>query len=221
MFVGHYAASFYFKARNPGVPLWALFVAVQLVDLVWAVLVLLGVEHLAMVPGITRASPLDLEYVPYTHSLVAAAGWSLLAGWLWFRGAGQGRGSRAAAILVGAAVLSHWLADVLVHRPDLPLYDNADKVGLGLWNYPVISYPLEVGLLGLAMWHWYRRSNRQAAPRSLLLLWTFMALLQAYTNFGRLPSSPEVFVVMAFAWYVVFAFAARRCDLPPMAPVTP
>ena len=86
MFVGHYAASFYFKAREPRVPLWALFLAVQLVDLVWGVLVLAGVERLAMVPGITRASPLDLIFVPYTHSLVAALGWSLLAFWLWRRG---------------------------------------------------------------------------------------------------------------------------------------
>ena len=64
MFVGHYAASFYIKSREPSIPLWVLFLAVQLVDIAWALLVLAGIEQLAMVPGITRASPLDLVYVP-------------------------------------------------------------------------------------------------------------------------------------------------------------
>jgi membrane-bound metal-dependent hydrolase YbcI (DUF457 family) len=116
MFVGHYAASFYLKAREPGIPLWVLLLAVQLIDVIWALLVLAGIEHLAMVPGITRASPLDLVYVPYTHSLVAALGWSLLASWLWYRLKGPGRGGVRPALLVGLAVFSHWIGDLLVHR---------------------------------------------------------------------------------------------------------
>ena len=79
MFVGHYGPSFAIKAFRPAIPLWLLFMAVQLVDVVWAVLVLLGIEKVRIVPGITASNPLDLYYMPYTHSLVAAILWSLAA----------------------------------------------------------------------------------------------------------------------------------------------
>ena len=215
MFVGHYAASFYIKARKPEIPLWVLLLAVQLVDIIWAFLVLTGIEQLAMVPGITRASPLDLVYVPYTHSLVAALGWSLLAGWLWYRVRPPGGRAVAQPLLLGVAVFSHWVGDFLVHRPDLPLYDNSDKVGLGLWNFPAISFPLEVGLLGWAMWAWYRTGGGKARGRNLALLWVVMVVSQVVTNFGPLPQSPDRFVVLALVFYLVFALASRSCDALP------
>ena len=218
MFVGHYAVSFYLKAREPRVPLWVLFVAVQLVDVIWALLVLAGIEKLAMVPGITRASPLDLVYVPYTHSLVASIGWSLLAFWLWFRIRDRTAGGATAAFIIGVAVLSHWVADFLVHRPDLPLYDNSAKVGLGLWNYPALSFPLEVGLLGAMMWLWFRVSRGMVRGRNLVLFWGVMTLAQVFTNFGPLPTSPVHFVLLALGFYGVFALASRTCEAIPSIP---
>ena len=85
MFVGHYGVSFAAKRLAPQVPLWVLFVAVQLLDVFWAPLVLLGVERVRIVPGITASNPLDLYYMLYTHSLVAAALWALVAllAWRW------------------------------------------------------------------------------------------------------------------------------------------
>jgi hypothetical protein len=215
MFVGHYAASFYIKSREPRIPLWVLLLAVQLIDIAWALLVLAGIEHLAMVPGITRASPLDLVYVPYTHSLVAVLGWSLLACWVMYRFGGKTMGGLRSAGLVGLAVLSHWVADLVVHRPDLPLYDNSAKVGLGLWNYPALSFPLEVGLLGFTMWLWFRRSEGKASGRNLVILWSVMTVSQIFTNFGRLPSSPNTFVIMALGFYLVFALPSRTCVVAP------
>ena len=214
MFVGHYAVSFYLKGREPSVPLWVLILAVQFVDIIWAILVLTGVERLALVPGITAASPLDLLYVPFTHSLTAVLGWSLLGFWLWYR-LGKGVSSRArAAAMVAVAILSHWITDLLVHRPDLPLYDNSHKVGLGLWNFPAISFPLEIGLLGAGMWSWYRASGGMASKRNLLILWIVMALCQVYTNFGPLPASPDQFVIVALVSYLAFTVASRWCDAP-------
>ncbi len=137
MFVGHYGPSFAIKSLRPAIPLWLLFIAVQLVDVAWALLVLLGVEKVRIVPGVTASNPLDLYYMPYTHSLVAAIFWSVAAAVVvgllrrlatWF-----------AALWIGVAVFSHWVLDFLVHRPDMPLYDDTMKVGLGLWNYPVIG----------------------------------------------------------------------------------
>ena len=134
MFVGHYGISFAAKKADPSFRLWVLFFAVQLLDIAWAPLVLLGIEKVRIVPGITASNPLDLYYMPYTHSLAAAIVWSAGASVL-YRIAVPGSRKRS-ALLVAAAVFSHWLLDFFVHRPDLPLYDDAVKVGLGLWNLP-------------------------------------------------------------------------------------
>ena len=126
MFVGHYGPSFAIKSLRPAIPLWLLFIAVQLVDVGWAVLVLLGIEKVRIVPGITASNPFDLYYMPYTHSLVAVIFWSVAAGVLVRALPGIKRWS--AASMVGVAVFSHWVLDLLVHRPDLPLYDDTMKV---------------------------------------------------------------------------------------------
>src|SRR5438093_7736613 len=77
MFVGHYGVSFAAKKVDPSIPLWVLFIAVQLLDVTWAPFVLLGIEKVRIVPGITASNPLDLYYMPYTHSLAAALLWCL------------------------------------------------------------------------------------------------------------------------------------------------
>jgi len=148
MFVGHYGVSFAAKRAEPAIPLWVLFIAVQLLDVLWAPFVLLGIEKVRIVPGITASNPLDLYYMPYTHSLIGAIGWSVVA-FLAYRFALRSASLRAAAI-VGLTVFSHWVLDFLVHRPDLPLYDNSAKVGLGLWNLPAVAFGLEALLLFLA-----------------------------------------------------------------------
>ncbi|MEO1407395.1 MAG: hypothetical protein AAFV54_13020, partial [Pseudomonadota bacterium] len=67
MFIGHYAAAYAAKAVRPAVPLWVLFVAVQFIDYVWAVLVIFGVEKIRYEAGFTAANALDLIYIPYSH----------------------------------------------------------------------------------------------------------------------------------------------------------
>src|SRR4030095_8805327 len=109
MFVGHYGVSFAAKKVAPAVPLWLLFIAVQLLDVAWAPLVLLGIEKVRIVPGITASNPLDLYYMPYTHSLVAALLWAVAAIALCRTLRGVRNWSGAAWI--GAAVFSHWVLD--------------------------------------------------------------------------------------------------------------
>src|ERR1700693_1304109 len=154
MFVGHYGPSFAAKAIRPAIPLWLAFIAVQLVDVAWAVLVILGIEKVRIVPGITASNPLDLYYMPYTHSLLAAALWSAGAFVAYRRFANRGADG-AASLAVALAGFSHWVLDFLVHRPDLPLYDNTAKVGLGLWNVPAVAFGLEAALLFGGMWLYF------------------------------------------------------------------
>src|SRR2546427_7880327 len=104
MFVGHYGVSFAAKKADPSIPLWVLFIAVQLLDVLWAPFVLLGIEKVRIVPGITASNPLDLYYMPYTHSLVAATGWSVVA-FLAYRLTVRSAPTRA-AVIVGVAVFS-------------------------------------------------------------------------------------------------------------------
>jgi hypothetical protein len=212
MFVGHYGASYAIRAARPALPLWLLFVAVQLLDFVWSVLVLAGVEKVRIVPGITASNPLDLYFMPYTHSLVAAIVWSMAA-----TAACRSRPKfrhGSAAVWVGVAVFSHWVFDLLVHRPDLPLYDDTMKMGLGLWNFPAIALALEAALLfgGMALY------LKKTAPVNSVgrfgppLFGLVMLAVQAYIFFGPPPASPGAAAVTALVSYVAFAAVARWLD---------
>ena len=209
MFVGHYGPSFAIKALRPAIPLWLLFIAVQLVDVAWAVLILLGVEKVRIVPGITASNPLDLYYMPYTHSLVAAVFWSVAVAvfvWLLPRAA-----IRAAAVWVGAAVFSHWVLDLLVHRPDLPLYDDTMKVGLGLWNYPAVALALEGALLfgGMILYLRVTKPINTIGRVGLPVFGIVMLAIQSYIFFGPPPASPAAAAVTALVSYLVFAALAE------------
>ncbi len=200
MFVGHYGVSFGVKKIDPDVPLWVLFIAVQWLDVLWAPLVLLGIEKVRIVPGITASNPLDLYYMPYTHSLLAALLWSggaLVAYRL------LAKGSLLSSALVSVAVFSHWVLDWVVHRPDLPLWDDAGKVGLGLWNRPVLAFALEVLLLFAGMWLYFRTGVARRAR--IVAFGLIMLAVHAYAFFGPPPSSDKAAAVTALMAYIVFA----------------
>jgi len=201
MFVGHYGVSFVAKRYDPSLPLWLLFLAVQLLDVLWAPFVLLGIEKVRIVPGITRSNPLDLYYMPYTHSLVAALLWSVGAAVL-YKLVAAGRRPRSAALL-GLAVFSHWLLDLVVHRPDLPLYDDAAKVGLGLWNLPAIAFGLETLLLlgGIALCVQEGLLKTKAA----LVFGVAMLAIHAQVFFGAPPASANAAALTALVAYFGFA----------------
>lgn len=205
MFVGHYGPSFAAKAARNSIPLWLLFIAVQLLDVCWSILVLLGIENVRIVPGITATNPLDLYYMPYTHGLIGAALWSIAAAIAYklFRNA-EGW---AAAALVGAAVFSHWVLDWLVHRPDLPLYDNSFKVGLGLWNYPAFAFALEIVLLfgGMVLYLNTTKAIARGGRFGMVIFGLVMLPVQAFVFFGPPPSSDKSAAVTALVVYFAFA----------------
>ena len=212
MFVGHYGVSYAARRVERRVPLWVWFLAVQWMDIVWSVLVLLGIEKLRIVPGFTEANALDLYYMPYTHSLPGSIVLSFVLGAIV---AGFTPGNRATTLLlVAAASFSHWVLDLLVHVPDLPLYDNAAKVGFGLWRHVMVSFPLELIVLGLGAWL-YARATTFASAKGRHVFWAFAVFLaagQVYANFGPPPSSPEAMAVIALAFYAVLALLAAGVE---------
>jgi len=208
MFVGHYGVAFAAKKTEPAVPLWLLFIAVQLLDVLWAPFVLLGIEKVRIVPGFTATNPLDLYYMPYTHGLVAALGWSVVAA-LAYRFLARGASQRAATI-VGIAVFSHWVLDFLVHGPDLPLYDNTAKVGLGLWNLPALALGLEAASLFGGMWLYLKLGPVRRT--AFLVFGVIMLAIQVYVFFGPPPSSANAAAATAIVAYALFAFIIRALE---------
>jgi membrane-bound metal-dependent hydrolase YbcI (DUF457 family) len=132
MFIGHNAVGFASKGAAPRVSLGWLMAAPMLLDLLWPILLLLGVEHVRIAPGITRFTPLDFYDYPWTHSLLMSCVWgALFAGVYVLR-----TRDRRAFLTLFLGVVSHWLLDFATHRPDLPLWPGGPKVGMGLWDSP-------------------------------------------------------------------------------------
>jgi hypothetical protein len=212
MFIGHYGVSFAAKAAEKRLPLWLLFVAVQWLDIVWSGLVMLNIEKLRIVKGLSEGSSLDLYYMPYTHGLIGAAALSAALGAVvaLFR---RERRVAAAAVVAGAA-FSHWLLDLVVHVPDLPLLGNAFKVGFGLWRHVWLSFPLEIALLvaGAALYARAVPSRTRVGDAALWLFVTAMAAVQAYGTFGPAPVAPLAEAETALTAYLLLAGLAGSAD---------
>lgn len=139
MFLGHYGLAFAAKRASPETSLGTLTFAAQWLDELWPMLLLLGVERVRIAPGIMARSDLDFVSYPISHSLLTAVGWSIVIGLVYFAARRRARG----AWIVGALVASHWLLDLIVHGPDLPLYPSGPRVGLGGWNSAPLTLALE------------------------------------------------------------------------------
>ncbi len=203
MFVGHYGVSFAAKRSEQSIPLWVLFLAVQFLDVLWAPFILLGIERVRIIPGFTASNPLDLYYMPYTHGLLSALLWSCAGGAVYRLVARPSH--RRASVVIGLAMFSHWVLDLIVHRPDLPLYGDSAKVGLGLWNAPAAAFSLEAALLFGGMWLCLR--GRLARSLGTLVFGALMLAIQGYVFFGPPPASDRAAASTALIAYAVFAVA--------------
>jgi hypothetical protein len=212
MFVGHYAASLALKSFDTRVSLGTLFLAVQFVDILFFPLVLLGVERMNLVPGYTASTHFELEYMPFTHSLVASLVWAVLAyalfRWVFQRGHGW-------ALVVAVAVFSHWVLDLVVHTPDLPLSsDSSLKLGLGLWSDVRLTFLLEAVLLVGGLWLYLRSTEaRERSGRYAMALYVFALITINIGNLWGPPlDSKVVLAASALVAYLGFAAVAYWLD---------
>jgi hypothetical protein len=229
MFIGHFAPALLAATHKDAPRLPVLFVAAQLVDWAFFAFLLTGTEAMRVTPGISVMNPMDLYHMPYTHSLLGALAfgggttvivWFLANGGgttiiVWPRTASEGNGTTVVAwpralvagLIAGAVVVSHWFLDWLVHIPDLTLAGSEPKMGLGLWNHPMIAMPLELLLIYGSLWYYARKTGAKGLP-----LWTLamvMAALQAINWFG--PVEREVTVgtsLLAFFAFGVITIAS-------------
>jgi hypothetical protein len=210
MFVGHFAVGFLAKRIEPRLSLPVLFAAVTFLDILWPVFIVLGIEHARIVPGITEASPLDLYDFPWSHSLVTSIGWSLL-----FAAPLFAKRRVREALIVAGCVFSHFVLDLVTHRPDLPLAPGSEeRYGFGLWNALVPAVVVEAGLFGAAVVVYYL-GTRATGRWGTIGFWTFvgtMALAWLSGVFGPPPPSIQVVAWSALVFVPLTLLWSRAID---------
>ncbi len=206
MFLGHYGAGLALKKAAPRTSLGTLFLGAQFIDLLWPVLVLAGVERVRIAPGITAVTPLDFESYPWSHSLAATAGWAVLLAAAYY----GVRRYRAGALALAAAVVSHWLLDAVVHRPDLPWIPGwGARAGLGLWNSPAGTFLVEILLFGSGL-YLYARATRAADRTGRFALWglaLFLVFVYAASTLGPPPPDARSVAWAGQAQWLLVAWA--------------
>jgi hypothetical protein len=193
MLVGHLAVAFGAKTLEPRVPLGAAVAAAFGLDLLCSILLLVGLESVRVQPGDTAFTSLSFVSYPWSHSLLVVVVWSGLAMLVTQRVYGSWR----AGAVVGSLVLSHWILDVITHRPDLPLWPGGPMVGAGLWNSIAGTLLVEGSLLAFGVWLYFGSTTaRDATGR-----WALVALV-AVTGliWVTQPWSPAPPSAMAVAW---------------------
>ena len=212
MFVGHYSVAFAARSERNKIPLWVLFIAVQFLDYIWATLVLLGIEKLRVIKGFTAGSMLDSYFHPYSHSLIAAVVWSCVGAFV-YKAVCSRLGypcTRSAALIVGLAVFSHWILDLVVHPPDLAIYDNTWKVGFGLWNYRDPEFGLEIALLAIGIVLYLARNIMPGVRKGAVIAFgVALAIIQiGDTYVPRNPLTDKETVMGVWIFYTLFVVVA-------------
>jgi hypothetical protein len=197
MFIGHYGVALALKRAEPKVSLGTLFVATQLVDLLWGAFLLLGWEHVRILADPNPLLTFQFYDYPISHSLVGAVGWGLAAAAAYYSWPTRDTTRHwQASALVGAAVASHWLLDLVVHVPDLPLAGNdSTKVGLGLWQHLGLSVAVELAVLAAGVAVYLARRSRRHPVRPIRLALVLAILVGTYAASLWGPPPPSVTAV--------------------------
>lgn len=202
MFLGHVGVALGAKRLAPQTSAGVLVAAAMLIDLIWPLLLLLGIERLEIVPGLTAANPLRFTHYPITHSLLLVLGWAALAaaGYLALRRAPR------AALVIAALVVSHWLLDFITHIPDLPLWPGAGpRVGLGLWNSLAATVLVEGAIYGAGVALYIGATTPQDRT-GVLAFWGFvllLAVIYASTLLGPPPPDTRTVAISALALWLL------------------
>lgn len=217
MFIGHYAPALAARALPQGPALATGFIAVQLIDVGFFSLSWLGIEKWRPNLSIEGFTPVDLYFMPYTHSLLGTSGWGLSAAvaYALFTPAGK---RLIGSLIIFALVLSHWVLDLLVHRHDLGLMGDAEpKLGFGLWDWPLIEAPLELGLLGagLAIYIGATKPKNVLGHITPWIMLLTLVAAQLFNWFGPREANPDptAFSALGLTAYGVAAVLGLLLDV--------
>ncbi len=206
MVIGHYAVAMAAKRVAPRTSLGTLIAAAIFLDLLWPVLVLLGIEVVTVTPGVTPVTPLTFVSYPYSHSLLMSVVWGLLFAGGYY----VARRYVAGVIALGVLVVSHWVLDAVVHVPDLPLTPwGSTRIGLGLWNSPSLTLGVELGLFAFGALLYAGTSSPRDSKGTwgLALMIALMLLIYVAAIFGPPPPSASVVAWSDMGQWLVVALA--------------
>ena len=172
MFIGHFGVGFGLKRWAPQTSVAWLIAAAIWADILWTVFLLLGWEHARVAVGDTRFTPIDLYDYPWSHSLLFMVLWGITLG-IVYRAF---RDYVAGAVAIGVGVVSHWVLDWVTHRPDMPLYPNGPRYGVGLWNSIPGTLTVEMLIFVVGLWL-YVRSTRGRDRVGRYGFWAYVAAL--------------------------------------------
>lgn len=203
MFLGHYGLAFAAKRASPETSLGTLTFAAQWLDELWPILLLLGVEHVRIAPHIMAKSDLDFVGYPISHSLLTAILWGIAIGLVYSLVRRRSPGASRGTWIVGALVVSHWVLDLIVHGPDLPLFPGGPRLGFGGWNSVTLTFILEAVfyLGGLAI---YLRTTKPKDAIGQWALWAYVFVQVALYMVGGDP--PPNVSVLAWSALVLWLF---------------
>lgn len=205
MFIGHFGAGMALKKAAPRVSLGTLFLAAQFIDLLWPTLLLVGVERVELTPG-AKGPPLTFTHYPISHSLLMVLVWAVLFGVVYQ----FARRYRAGAVVCAIAVLSHWVLDLIVHHPDLPLYPGGGPhVGFGLWDSLGASLAIEGLIFALGVWL-YSRATQATDRVGSFGFWSliaFLLVIHAANVLGDPPPSVAAVAWVGHAQWLLVAWA--------------
>jgi membrane-bound metal-dependent hydrolase YbcI (DUF457 family) len=206
MFIGHFGTGFAVKKIAPQPSLGTLFFAAQFIDLLWPILLLLGLEKVQIDPGNTAVTPLNFEHYPISHSMFGVLIWALLFGVVYY----LIKKNTLNAIWLGLLVFSHWLLDLFTHRPDLPLFPWTDKmVGFGLWNSVVGTMILELSIFGIGL-YFYLSITKPKNKKGIVGLWlliVFLIVIYLSNIFGPPPPKAEPIAYLGLAQWLLIIWA--------------
>ena len=207
MFIGHFGVGFAAKKVAKKTSLGTLFFASQFIDLLWPFFILFGIEKVAVDPGNTAFTPLDFTYYPFSHSLIGVLIWAVLFGGVYF----AMKKDLKTSLLLGALVLSHWILDLITHRPDLPLFIGGDSllVGLGLWNSVVATIIIEslIFITGIYFYSVVTKAKNKAGTYSLWSLVIFFVIVYISNILSPPPESSQAIGYVGLAQWLLIAWA--------------
>lgn len=215
MFVGHYAAAFALKGKQRDASLGWLFIATQFVDILFFPFVVWGLERLEFVPGFTETNDFKMEF-PFTHSLVGSIIWAVVFGGVYYLVVkGRKANAKKIALVLGLGVLSHWIADLFVHTPDLPILHGEPKLGFGLWHNKAATFGLETLVLILGLWYYLKRTTAKSGfGKYAAISFGLLLLLVNYLNYYVLPPNHDItgLTISALGIYFLLAGLAFWVD---------
>src|SRR5262245_6797873 len=192
MGIGHVSVAFATKRLAPGTSLGLLMLASLFIDALWGLVTIpFGLEHARIQPGITEAFQLDLYDYPITHSAVGSLFWAAVFGGIYYAVRRTRPGAGTAALVLAAGVFSHWVLDVVAHRPDMPVLPGGPSLGLGLWRSLPATVIVEAAMLlgGVALYARATRARDGIGAKGLIGLVAFLLLAHLGGYLGPPPPS--------------------------------